>query len=105
LISAVVENFEITTEDDRIYEIPIEAGYLLVSYDPAAEYEKTPDRAVVKSQAGPGRRISVIPDTPVPATPGEYMIKVPTYIGVFEDVVVTVIKGGITKVVLTPKGK
>jgi len=104
LVSTVVENFEVAKEEDVTYEIPIDAGYLVVSYDPAAEYKKKPDRAVVKSLTGPFRRTSVSPGKVEPATPGEYTIKAPTYIGNFDDVVVTVVKGDTTEVVLTPVG-
>jgi len=104
LISSVVENFEVGNEENRTYEIPLEAGYLVVSFDPAAEYKRNPDRAVVKSKTGPGRRTSVSPGTAVPATPGEYTVMAPAYIGNFDDIVVTIVKGETTEVILTPKG-
>lgn len=104
LISAVIEEFQVVNEEDRNYEVPIDAGYLLVSFDPEAEYKRNPDRAIVRSQTGPGRRTNVAPDQAVPASPGECRVQVPNNIGEFEDVVVTVVKGETTDVLLSPEG-
>lgn len=110
LTQAVIEKVEIADEENRTYKLPIDVGYIVVSYDPDGEYKRTPDRAVVTSKADPknslsGRQASISArlNTPLPASPGEYAVSGWSSAGEFDDVIVTVGKGETIEAVLTPK--
>lgn len=104
LVRTVVENFEVFDKEERTdYRVPIDAGYIVVSYDPGKEYTRTPDRAWITSTVDSGIKSSAGPGRPVPASPGEYAVAGWSGAGEFDDVVITVKSGETVEVVLTPR--
>ena len=105
LTPAVIDSVEITNEPNRTYRFPVDVGYIVVSYDTEANYERTPDRAFIHSSTDRSVNSFARLNMPLAVLPGEYLVKGWRQAGEFDDVVVSVSTGETVEAVLTPRAE
>ncbi len=99
-----LEPSEITipATDGTILEVPLNVGFLHISYPESEHYTSKPNRAKITAldrKSGPRSNIS----KPIPVTPGRYKIEGWTAAGYFDPQEVVVEQDKTTSVVLVPK--
>ncbi|MEO0816257.1 MAG: hypothetical protein AAFX86_03015 [Pseudomonadota bacterium] len=92
----------IAAEDDITYTLPVEAGWIAISYAPSdTDYVANPDRAFLNADDRGGQAYAR-PDTAIPVAPGNYTVVGFDRAGLFEDVSVSVESGARVDVEMEP---
>jgi hypothetical protein len=94
---------EISEEDGRVYQAPLDAGWIVVRYDPDASYDVEPDRAslelVENARVNQFARLG----EPIPVQPGTWRVEGWSQAGDIADQVVDVGSGETVEVTLAPR--
>ncbi len=91
------------TEDGKTYQVPIEAGWINISYtDSDFDYVSKPNSAFIESLDRGNSKYAGV-DRPIPVKPGQYKINPRTEQGFMDPIEVVVENNKVADAVFTPK--
>ena len=91
------------TEDGKTYQVPVEAGWVTIRYNPSEYYVKNPPNNAFLESVDRGKSKYSRVDTPIPVKPGAYKVNPRTEQGFMDPIEVIVGNNESVEVAFTPK--